>query len=236
VPRLLPFLFLLLAGPALAGDYADREFLGFSEDGRYFAFEEYGVQDGSGFPYSNIYFIDIDSDSWVDGTPIRLRIDTDGAPLHETRAEARDKAQPFLAKMGISRAGLLAASNPATETSADPHSVSFLPRLIVPPSGDGMTLRITESEMPAGICPDFGAPYKGFTLTLEDEAGETVTLHADDAIPASRRCPVGYAISDVVTFHPAGETAVLVVVLSVFSLGFEGPDRRFIAVSTRLNG
>ena len=35
-----------LAGPALAGDAANFNPLGFSEDGRYFAFEEFGIQDG----------------------------------------------------------------------------------------------------------------------------------------------------------------------------------------------
>ncbi|MGE6786024.1 DUF2259 domain-containing protein, partial [Ensifer adhaerens] len=38
------------ASPALAGDYAALQPIGFSADGNVFAFEEYGVQDGSGFP------------------------------------------------------------------------------------------------------------------------------------------------------------------------------------------
>ena len=41
--------------PALAGDAALADFIGFSEDGQTFAFEEYGIQDGSGFAYSTIY-------------------------------------------------------------------------------------------------------------------------------------------------------------------------------------
>jgi predicted secreted protein len=40
----------LLSNPALAGDTAELNILGFSADGNVFAFEEYGVQDGSGFP------------------------------------------------------------------------------------------------------------------------------------------------------------------------------------------
>jgi hypothetical protein len=38
---------------AQAGDAAKLDILGFSKDGGVFAFEEYGVQDGSGFPYAN---------------------------------------------------------------------------------------------------------------------------------------------------------------------------------------
>jgi predicted secreted protein len=44
--------------PALAADTAALSILGFSRDQGVFAFEEYGIQDGSGFPYSNIYAID----------------------------------------------------------------------------------------------------------------------------------------------------------------------------------
>jgi predicted secreted protein len=36
------------------GDYADRTILGFSPDGGIFAFEEFGVGDGSGYPYATI--------------------------------------------------------------------------------------------------------------------------------------------------------------------------------------
>ncbi|MBN9059609.1 MAG: DUF2259 domain-containing protein, partial [Rhizobiales bacterium] len=43
---------------AMAGDFAERSILGFSPDGGRFAFEEFGIQDGSGFPYSNIFVLD----------------------------------------------------------------------------------------------------------------------------------------------------------------------------------
>ena len=50
---------IAFAGPALAGDRAVIDFIGYSADSRYFAFEEFGIQDGSGFPYSSIYIIDL---------------------------------------------------------------------------------------------------------------------------------------------------------------------------------
>ncbi len=52
-----------------AGDFAKREIHGFSIDGQLFAFEEYGVQDGSGFPYSTIYVIDTSTDQWTANSP-----------------------------------------------------------------------------------------------------------------------------------------------------------------------
>ena len=60
---------LAVATPALAGDRALIDFIGFSADARYLAFEEFGVQDGSGFPYSNIYILDLPADKWAGGSP-----------------------------------------------------------------------------------------------------------------------------------------------------------------------
>ena len=55
---LAAFAVTAVAGSAAAGDTASLSVLGYSPDGKVFAFEEYGIFDGSGFPYSNIYFID----------------------------------------------------------------------------------------------------------------------------------------------------------------------------------
>jgi len=84
-----------------AGDFADRALLGFSPDGRYFAFEEYGIQDGSGFPYSNIFLIDTTTDEWVTGTPIRVLTEGESPPLSETRSESADRFHPYLVERQI---------------------------------------------------------------------------------------------------------------------------------------
>ena len=225
---------VLACGMARAGDYADREILGFSPDGGTFAFEEYGVQDGSGFPYSNIYVVNTGDDSWVAGTPIRILTHAELAPLQATRAEARDKAQPILAARTVGVPGNLVASNPPTELSADPHHVVFLPRIVSPMGGSAYDLALTEIELPADNCPDMGQPFHGFRLTLTMAEGGTQTLANDTAIPSSRHCPLGYAISDVLTFYPDGGAPVLAVILSMFTVGFEGPDRRFLAVTAPL--
>jgi len=66
---------IFAAAPAVAGDIAALQSIGFSVDGSVYAFEEYGIQDGSGFPYSNIYVIDTVKDVYLPGTPIRVRLD-----------------------------------------------------------------------------------------------------------------------------------------------------------------
>jgi predicted secreted protein len=221
---------------ALAGDQADREIIGFSPDGSTFAFEEYGVEDGSGFAYSNIFIIETDSDEWVEGTPIRVRWQDELATLDQARLQARAQAEPILDDHQIRQDFFLVASNPVTETSANPHEVRFIPRPMVGNSLE-WSVALTEKELPAPDCPEgMGGPFQGFMLTLIDPDESERTIHNDAAIPASRKCPLSYGISDVITFYPDGGEPVLVVIVNIFALGFEGQNRRFLAVTTRFAG
>ena len=114
------------AGTTLAGDYADRTILGFSPDGRTFAFEEFGEQDGSGFAYANIYVIDTEHDAWVSGTPIRVMHENEDETLANVREEARQRAMPWMTRYGVEPGGRIVVSNPSSELSADPYTVRFL--------------------------------------------------------------------------------------------------------------
>ena len=48
---------MILPGASLAGDVSALQILGFTPDGGVFAFEDYGIQDGSGFPYASRFYI-----------------------------------------------------------------------------------------------------------------------------------------------------------------------------------
>src|SRR5699024_2227073 len=99
-------------------------------------FEEYGVQDGSGFPYSTIFVIDVATDSWVEGTPIRVRIDDEGATLGDARAEAAARLKAgFGDTFGSARAITLAHS-PLGEVEADLVRLAFAPVMPAQPMSD----------------------------------------------------------------------------------------------------
>lgn len=222
------------ADPALAGDWADREILGFSKDGAHFAFEEFGVQDGSGFPYSNIYVIDTARDEWVGGTPIRVLVEDETAPLSRARTAARNKADAVLATYRIAPGGYrIVASNPPTELSADPYAVRFLMDLYSNQPYAYSDLKLTLLPMPEGeACANLG-PVHGFRLDLSDYNGAMRTLHEDKSLPTSRFCPQDYAITDVIFYMPPAQAReVLVVLINLVRHGFEGPDRRYLAVTT----
>lgn len=238
----LALLVTLGTTPAFAGDYARVDVMGFSTDGSRFAFEEYGTQDGSGFPYSNIYLFDVDRDAWLGNSPFR-RLDEVGdatpaqaqAALERTREANREEAWDLIVSAGIAGRGDTVAHNPPTERGADPHLMIASMRPEVPAFGAQVELRLTEHavERPAR-CPDGFGEMKGFRLTLTLE-GETRVLNDDARLPQSRGCALGYRIERLALHHPAdgGPTAFAVLIL-VEQVGFEGPDGRHLAITGRL--
>jgi predicted secreted protein len=217
--------------PASAGDFAERRLIGFSTDGGRFAFEEFGIQDGSGFPYANIFVIDTTKDSWVPGTPVRVRLDDEERGISPARRAAAEQAAPHLA--GIDQPGTLLASNPITESGRDPYKIAFKRHPAQQLDGPDLMLELETIPLSA---PDNDDPdYKthGFRLVLKTEDGEVV-LHEDKTLPASRGTALDYRINDVVIHQPFGRPATLVVLLQVLTRGFEGPDGRYLAVTAQL--
>ncbi|WP_040677132.1 DUF2259 domain-containing protein [Nitratireductor pacificus] len=230
-------LFAIACGTARAGDTATVEILGFSADGGIFAFEEYGMQDGSGFPYANRYYINTASDSFLPGTPVRVRIDQDGAAIVDARSQARAQAQSVIGDAVLAEnRGFTAGWNSVTERSSDPFRIEVNPRPVFPPIDEPLEFRLTELPMPdAAQCHGLGEAA-GFRLMRVGTAPGTQTdiVHEDTTIPTSRGCPLGYGLAGVQTFHPAGGAPVFAVIIAIRALGFEGPDHRFIAVTGAL--
>ncbi|MGV8936811.1 MAG: DUF2259 domain-containing protein [Allorhizobium sp.] len=227
----------LCASRVFAGDIAAFQPLGFSSDGSVFAFEEYGIQDGSGFPYANIYAIDTISDKYLAGTPIRVRIDDENEGLSAARAQVFSKAAPLLKNHHLAdQPGQLVAFNPLSEVASDAHMLRYLAFATDPAVGKPFTLAIDEfSETAPAVCKDFVAKVTGFRLKLKERDGvpANVLLYKDDHVPSSRNCPTGYRLGGVVTYAPAKGKTIHVALVLVLSHGFEGRDGRWIAVPLR---
>jgi predicted secreted protein len=240
IVRLILAVALLAQAPlARAGDAAERAILGFSPDGRYFAFEQYGVQDGSGFPYSEIFLIDLNSDSWAEGTPVRIRLEGESQSLEAARRQALAEARPFLAKAKVTDNARILASNVLYERLADPRRMGF--RTFYASFGNlerdeaddaEISLMLEEIVLPAPKdCPAGDTPLAGFILKAKHGSATFEEVYRDREIPATRRCPLKYSLSDAVSLLALdGSIQRLVVMINVFSYGFEGPDRRFVAV------
>ncbi len=221
---------LLASSPgSFAGDRAQIDYIGYSADGRYFAFEEYGVQDGSGFPYSSIYVIDLPSDSWVAGSPFRARLEGDSDTVGEVRQAVRDAARNTLDDLDIDVGAFPIAINGDGEPDAAAYGLRFgTPGYGLDGVQDEHLLTLETIPMtPSTDCSIIDNAVYGFALSLDD-----VEIHRDASLPRSRGCVMDYRIHAVVQAPDwlFGEPAQRVAIIAVYPFGFEGPDRRFMAV------
>ncbi|EFO30669.1 conserved hypothetical protein [Roseibium sp. TrichSKD4] len=229
--------FFLVPLASFAGDQASLQILGFSKDGNHFAFEQYGIQDGSGFPYSEIYVLDVKGDKWVKPSPFRRTDEVDETQgydpdrlLTETRSENRLAAQELLSGSGIAGKGEIVGHNPITELNANPFEMRVNPRFAIPAINGELTVSLSQFDLPDETCSGYGAETKGFRLSVS-HAGQTRTLHHDKILPKSRGCALSYRIDRVVTYFPQDRLPVMAIFVHVSTLGFEGPDGRFIAIT-----
>ncbi len=221
-----------LSQPGLAGDRALIDYVGFSSDFRYFAFEEFGIQDGSGFAYSNLYVVDLASDSWVVGTPVRRQAESEETSLAQVREAVADRAsshiESFSINVPVEIAALIGDGVPNTDArSLDFGAPGYRPGAV---SGD-YTLELDTFETTAtSPCADwFGLEPLGYELLLSD-SGTTRLIHRDGGLPRSRGCPTDYRLHSVVMPFQGTTLSNAVAIISVYPGGFEGPDRRFLAV------
>jgi predicted secreted protein len=242
----------LFCGSAEAGDAAARRIIGFSADGRYFAFEQYGTLDWSESDsgWSEIRIIDTTTSTVLGDKPIRV-IDESGTlslTQKDARKQAQQQATPLLAHYAITSAGkriglntstrpgdivTYAEINPLEEVSPKTlflgHDlaaleVSITPKLAASTEDCASTLD--------GLTGDKTDKARGFRLVLADKEGKQIQLlHEDGDVPAARNCPTSYSISEAYAFKPRGKPPVVAVLVQYFSQGWEGRDRRFMAVT-----
>lgn len=239
---------------APAGDGAALHVLGFSSDGRYFAFEQYGEQNGSGSLYSIITAVETNGDRPAKGMPITVIMDPDNpnlgkAPraqqLADIRARAAAQAAALLQQLGISQAGEMVASlrDSQSRSILKPEQVksamkAAVATIALPADRFGADARLVLREFDIALprCKDLISREhpNGFGLTLERKGRPTIHLNRDQTIPPARGCPEHYGISEVHALAlPDGSTA-LAVVIHYFYPAFEGPDRRFLVVTGRV--
>lgn len=228
---------VLAAFPALAGDIATFQSIGFSQDGSIYAFEEFGIQDGSGFPYSNIFLIDTVNDTYLAGTPIRVRLDVENAGLSKARAEAMKKARPLIDKHDLfDNPGDIVAFNPVTELDSASDRLRYRAYPADPAFGNPYALKLESFKVaPTGHCIDMVDQLIAFRLKMTEKAGTPANdlLPEDKDVPASRGCTTGYRLGGVVTYAAIAGSSVHMALVQVFSAGFEGNDGRWIAVPVR---
>lgn len=236
VPALVTLLF---AGAASAGDIASFRSIGFSGDGKIFAYEEYGIQDGSGFPYSNIYAVDLTKDAYLPGTPFRVKLEQDGATVARARWQARNAADVLIDTHELANhPAEVIAFNPVTEVSGDPHKLRYRDHATVPPAGGVNTLVLEEIHQPADVrCHEQVEKVTSFRIRFTEREGKAVNevVHEDQRLPASRACATGYRLGGVFSSGIWTENEAQVALIFVLTAGFEGSqDGRWIVVPLKV--
>lgn len=223
---------LWTATAATAAERAQFALVGYSADGRYFAFEQFGVQDGSGFAYSDLFVIDLDRDEWAAG-PYHEQAGDEAVGLADIRGAVREAAGPALAALDISVPAVTIALNGDGEPGIEGLTLDFgVPGYSEPGHMFGtysLALTIYTAPTREDCVVYLGEPAKGFGLELSSD-GVTQTIHHDETIPVSRGCPTTYRVSAVVVPFGAYDISRGVALVSVYAFGFEGVDRRFIAL------
>lgn len=212
VKILLGLIGLLISSITLhAAETSRSQVLGFSKDGRYFAFEEFGLTDAVGSPYSSVYVIDTSDDSWVKGTPLRENGgEEDGhaierktselgltdrfdialqyeKALTRMRQKRLKKAGSVLSKIGPLYPGSKRVSNPPFEFSTDGRSVRFSLQDYQQVLNDGTQqkvwkLYLEETKFPAvEKCFGLYETTVGYTLKLYNENDGATKVLNNDA-------------------------------------------------------
>ncbi len=215
-----------------AGDASKLKVIGFSQDGKYLAFEVYGVQDGSGMPYCEVYLVDVEKNDFV-GRPVKLsghEGDGDDLALNTVREQVRGQVESRIAELEISGEfqGELVVHNPIADLSDDGCHVRFSSHPVTYNEPEAHVYEVfLEQEATGDTCYYF--PAQIFTLNLKHQ-GRIKTLQKDARLPKSRGCVYKYRIERVICFQNK-----IVVFLNSYRPGFEGPEVRHLVVTGTLD-
>lgn len=219
---------------AYAGTLSKLGETGFSPDGAYFSFEQYGIEDGSGFPFSNITIIEIIADKWVGGSPLEVKFEDTAVPVSAARQKVQAQMADIIERLGISsNNGDTVAYNPISQLGDKSDWMEFLPDSWG--TGGHQSIEINLETYPVVSnedCDVFG-PTKGFRL-LMTRGSATQTLYQDSRIPKSRFCPQSYQLDRIEAFVTPDKRLVLAIIVRVFTPGFEGQDASYLAVVKQL--
>ena len=241
MPTLRHMLFVLIAlllpaGLANAGEFSEFRPLGFSADGKVFAFEEFGIQDGSGFAFTNRFFIDTARDDFLPGSTVRVVIEDESATVADARDAAAAQSGDLEQQYSFSaNPGVIAAFNPLSELDGSAGLLRYLPLSLVPQFYGAYTARLTEKALPSSSsCNSITETTLGFRLELTEVNSKPalIVLHDDASVPKGRHCPTGYRLGGAITHYANGIWTHAILVL-VRSFGFEGEHGRWIAITRR---
>ncbi len=231
---LLGFLLIFLPGAAaFASDNSQFVPIGYSPDGRFFSYEEYGTSEKLRLAYSHIYVLDMVQDKWVLGTPVMYMALRPSETLAEVRKSAATRAGMILSDLDINVPAQIVAMIGDGEPEADRSQLLFG----VPGKGsDGeivgkymLTLKSFETAAASPCWQWFGKKPFGFSVTMEN-FGVKLEIYKDGVLSRSRGCPFQYRFSAVIMPFGASDISNAVAMVGAFTHGLEEVNKQYLAV------
>jgi len=232
----------MISGVSSAAFLATVEFCGFSDDGKYAAFEQYWIADGSGFPGAEAIILSIPDSRivWRFKVPwTEEMMYKNGSYVYYENSEnparqiIHEEEIPYFDSLGISvhNEGVHCICHPLTDTGVDDSNAAFTTWVSSPTyNGPEYNLSIlNHQEMPESP-PDwltmFDIPVL-LELNMSNSSGDTV-IHLLDRTPLEGYEYVSsYRIRDVYVFRDS----LVTIILNTTEPGFEGPDGKFRMVT-----
>ncbi|OQW92526.1 MAG: hypothetical protein BWK79_14445 [Beggiatoa sp. IS2] len=200
-------LLFILFHPAFAGEASELHIIGFSEDGNYLAFQQYGVTDGEGLAFANTYFIDVEGNKYA-ANPVETRGEPDKAKESEKAREdipdevKKDKetrenvpvnpvekqGEPDKAKEGEEIHEDVSVDSVRQDNLKQAESQLETLKIIKGNQGKHVISHLLTdvgaepliAKFSTGV-PLGGASYKTYTLTLEERKGEAECFEVGEA-------------------------------------------------------
>lgn len=218
----------IVTTPAFAWDATLLADARFSPDGRYFSFIEYvELTDADEEAHASFYLVDTATDSWVEGTPMRIKLTGPRATEANVLNAIRNKGAGMIAKYGMRDAGRPAVSFRDVDRE-NPYARRRSAAIAVPGKAT-LDLRERRAKSAHGCTEDYHHA-SDFRLVMKGSAQPVLLADYVGRLPRSRGCAVSYDIAAAFV-HSAGNRTVLATLVGVYTPGWEGTNRTLMAVT-----
>lgn len=228
--KLIVSTLLMLSQAVFATDANSYKNLGFSADGRYYAFVQSVIQDGSGFPSAMGQVIDVARNQTVEYKHVVIQDDmaTEKSAVDQVLAQinarhygidGRNMGDTLWVRLETDLSPATRQAEFSNVYNVEGGSSSVWPKL---------RLNITERAAPKPEQECFGGEdSRMITLSLTDlQSNSRRDLQVDNRVPASRQCAWGYQLRQVLSYKGS-----VVASVRYLTFGFEGPDYNYMVVT-----
>ena len=212
------WLALFIAPSSLAAEASHLELIGFSKNGAYVAFDQFGIYDGRGTPYIHTSFVSVKNNRLE--AEIKTEVDLEGETVAQLRAKAKTQIAAAMKRYGI------AAGNQGRFIGiTPPHMYTTISEFFALDRTYGLSIAMKPAMNTGDLCTE--APQ--LLIVKLEVSGKTRDLQRDTRLPTSRECAYGYELRSA---HLYGRS--LAVFVSYQTRGFEGADSRWMVVTGML--